>query len=279
MKVLGVVQMGPDTLELTAYRSPAKEERLQFRLSQGEGVAIAYANASRDTVAEVIGLLETWLAKPGAAIDGPGVRLMRQRLEIDERRTALERLTAALLTLEEVKAGGVVRFAAVSRLERIEGLLRDAVRDLEGPRPLSVAEEVITPDDREHGQPRRPVDPDGYVGSALWGASKSEDETRETPATNALERADVATALEAWGEVGEEAEALRRAGVHADVATIGNAVREVTGCARRLAEYCHTESIAERGPLELEELTHHAARFVLARQGLEGLLRLATEDK
>lgn len=268
-KELGTLRLpAGGKLEVTAYTPPGGGRRVQFVLTQGEGGITACGNMSEDGIAELLGWLESWLLQSE----------QRRRLALglwssrtrDHAEKILELITSP--NAENALAYGLGSDIA-AELERRARALLDA----------------IPPNVVSNGKPGAAVD-----GPALMRtvreyekeelALAAAEDKLETPATDHLETHDTVSALEDFGKVGEERDAaftraleLRRQGARGTVGTVGGAIRAVRENALELQK--EASDVHGRGVLELENLTQAAARYILAVQELEAILRLASLEE
>lgn len=203
---------------------------------------------------------------------GPG---KERRLQL-----TLEQGEGGLVAYGNLGKDGVAKLVGILETWLLEGKAARTLDDVrlatvDGPSPRAVAMHAAT-------------EPDGaekYVECHYCsGTGIQERFAPDTPASDRLEASDTATELEDFGKVGEERDAAytaalerRRLGVSTTAGAVWDAVRAAAGRAGELSAYCQTHPVETYGVLELETLTQHAARYLLAVQTLESLLRVAGE--
>lgn len=208
-----------------------------------------------------------------SAYVGPG---KERRLQL-----TLEQGEGGLVSYGNLGKDGVAKLLGVLETWLLEGKAartRDDVRlaAVDGPSPQAIAMHAAT----EPGGEEEYVECAECAGTGIHKRFLITD----TPASDRLEAADTATELEDFGKVGEERDAAytaalerRRLGVSTTAGAVWDAVRAAAGRAGELSAYCLTHPVETYGVLELETLTQHAARYLLAVQTLESLLRGAGE--
>src|SRR3954470_13371133 len=169
-------------LTVTAYAGPGKGRRLQLTLVQGEGGIVAHGNTDADGVAELVGILETWLLEQGRHVSG-------EPLGPWSRVAARQNVERALELVHHIENEHAYE-PPPGLVEELEKRLREALRVL----PPQVA------------QPGAAIDgpSPALVRDRAPGSRAKHAVRRETPASDRLEANDVSTSLEDFGKVGEE---------------------------------------------------------------------------